>query len=36
LSPVHNTRPVIPRPTSSVDAAMNNMAKPPKIVSELK
>ncbi|KAG1150003.1 hypothetical protein G6F37_002172 [Rhizopus arrhizus] len=31
LSPVHNTRPVIPRPTSSVDAAMNNMAKPPKI-----
>ncbi|CAO3684493.1 unnamed protein product [Rhizopus stolonifer] len=32
LSPVHTARPVIPRPTSSVDAAMNNMAKPPKIV----
>ncbi|KAG1442341.1 hypothetical protein G6F56_011102 [Rhizopus delemar] len=31
LSPVHTARPVIPRPTSSVDAAMNNMAKPPKI-----
>ncbi|KAI9246203.1 hypothetical protein BY458DRAFT_566057 [Sporodiniella umbellata] len=31
LSPVHTTRPVIPRPTSSIDAAMNTMAKPPKI-----
>ncbi|CEG66778.1 hypothetical protein RMATCC62417_03301 [Rhizopus microsporus] len=32
LSPVYSTRPVVPRPTSSIDATMTNMAKPPKIV----